>query len=80
MRGDPSKQESVARICERIKKELSARVIIDVGGLMRLKRNKMLELLAGIDKDLEYWVEYIEDVLEFEFPTSTAVVLSLEGS
>ena len=55
-------------------------MIIDVGGLMRLKRNKMLELLAGIDKDLEYWVEYIEDVLEFEFPTSTAVVLSLEGS
>jgi hypothetical protein len=73
MRGDPSKQESVARICERIKKELSARVIIDVGGLMRLKRSKMLELLAGIDKDLEYWVEYLEDVLDFQFPTPTAV-------
>ena len=74
MRGDPAKQESITRLCARIQKELSARVIIDVGGLMRLKRNKMLELLAGIDKDLEYWVEYIEDVLEFEFPTSTAVV------
>lgn len=73
MRGDPSKQESVARICERIKKELSARVIIDVGGLMRLKRSKMLELLAGIDKDLEHWVEYLEDVLDFQFPTPTAV-------
>jgi hypothetical protein len=51
-----------------------ARVIIDVGGLMRLKRCKMLEILAGIDKDLEFWVDYIEDVLEFEFPTSVAVV------
>jgi hypothetical protein len=73
MRGDPAKQESITRLCARIQKELSARVIIDVGGLMRLKRSKMLELLAGIDKDLEYWVEYLEDVLDFQFPTPTAV-------
>ena len=70
MRGDPEKQESITRLCARIQKEVSARVIIDVGGLMRLKRCKMLEILAGIDKDLEFWVDYIEDVLEFEFPTS----------
>ena len=74
MRGDPAKQESITRLCARIQQELSARVIIDVGGLMRLKRCKMLEILAGIDKDLEHWVEYIEDVLEFEFPTSTAIL------
>ena len=35
LRGDPSKQESITRLCERIKKELSARMIIDVGGLMK---------------------------------------------
>ena len=74
LRGDPTKQESITRLCARIQQELSARVIIDVGGLMRLKRCKMLEILAGIDKDLEHWVEYIEDVLEFEFPTSTAIL------
>ena len=73
LRGDPSKQESITRLCERIKKELSARMIIDVGGLMKFKRNKMLELLAGIDKDLEHWVEYLEDILDFDFPTPTAV-------
>ena len=72
-RGDPSKQEATARICERIRMELSARVIIDVGGLMKVKRSKMLELLASIDKDLEHWVEYLEDVLDFEFPTPAAV-------
>ena len=72
-RGDRSKQESITRTCERIQKELCVRNVFDIGSLMRFPRQKMLDLLGSVDKDLEHWVDSLEDVLEFEFRTLTAV-------
>ena len=72
-RGDRSKQDSITRTCERIQKELCVRNVFDIGSLMRFPRQKMLDLLGSFDKDLEHWVDSLEDVLEFEFRTLTAV-------
>jgi len=68
-RGDPVKKDAIQRFCDRVQANLAARAIFDIGGLQRLSRNNMLHLLASIEKDTEHWVDSIEDVLDFSFPT-----------
>lgn len=68
-RGDPAKKVAIQHFCTRVLANLSARAIFDIGGLQRLSRNSMLQLLVSIEKDTEHWVDSIEDVLDFSFPT-----------
>ncbi|KOO29914.1 hypothetical protein Ctob_014865 [Chrysochromulina tobinii] len=68
-RGDPAKKEAIQHFCDRVQANLCARAVFDIGGLQRMSRNNMLQLLVSIEKDTEHWVDSIEDVLNFSFPT-----------
>ena len=68
-RGDPAKKDAIQHFCTRVQANLCARAVFDIGGLQRLSRNNMLQLLVSIEKDTEHWVDSIEDVLDFSFPT-----------
>ena len=76
-RGDPTKKQTIEHFCTRVQVNLCARAVFDIGGLQRLSRNNMLQLLVSIEKDTEHWVDSIEDVLEFQFPTPVTTVLLL---
>ena len=68
VREERAEDAEVLRTCERIQSNLCARTIFDIGGLMKVPRAKMLDILFTVDKDLDHWVESIENVLEFTFP------------
>ena len=68
-RGDPARKEAIQHFCNRVQVSLSARAVFDVGGLQKMSRKNMLQLLVSIEKDSEHWVDSIEDVLDFSFPT-----------
>lgn len=76
-RGDPTKKQTIMHFCTRVQVNLCARAVFDIGGLQRLSRNNMLQLLVSIEKDTEHWVDSIEDVLEFHFPTPVTTHLQV---
>lgn len=76
-RGDTTKKQMIEHFCTRVQVNLCARAVFDIGGLQRLSRNNMLQLLVNIEKDTEHWVDSIEDVLEFQFPTPVTTLLQV---
>ena len=72
-RGDPEKQQNTSRICNLIRAQLCARNIFDIGGLVKMSRKNLLAALAMVGKDLEFWVESLEDILEIEFHSPLAI-------
>lgn len=83
--GDADAKMRNEAIVARLQTALIARAIIDLGGMMKLLRKHMLEILALAEKSvlgttngvLNFWCDSLEDVLDFEFKVPPPVELPI---
>ena len=71
--GDAQKQAETLRTCHLIRAQLSARNVFDIGSLIKMSRNNLLTALAMAGKNLDFWVETLEDILDMAFVAPVAI-------